>query len=94
MQTPSSEAHDAALGILAYLKRTRELGITYGPDDTMQLYTDSSFGHSPRPMAGHAVIFGGAAVSWAAKALKIHLRSSRSRPPRLRRQCSRLDARI
>ena len=32
---------------------------------------DSSFGRSPKPMAGHAVIYGGAALSWQAKALKI-----------------------
>ena len=71
MQKPSPEALEAALGVLAYLKRTRDLGVTFGPDERFILYSDSSFGRSPRPMAGHAVIHGGAALSWASKALKI-----------------------
>ena len=71
LQCPSMPALDAALGIVSYLKRTRKLGLTYGPDDTLQLFTDSSWGGAPRPMAGYVTIYGGAALSWAAKMLKI-----------------------
>ena len=71
MQTPSEEAHSAALGILGYLKRTSTMGVTYGNDPTLYMASDSSFGRSPKPMAGHAVFYGGAALSWQAKALKI-----------------------
>ena len=52
MTSPSPAALDAALGIISYLKRTRKLGITYGPDEKLCLYTDSSWGNeNPRPMA-------------------------------------------
>jgi transposase InsO family protein len=72
MTSPSPAALDAALGIISYLKRTRKLGITYGPDEKLCLYTDSSWGNeNPRPMAGYASCYGGAALSWAAKSLKI-----------------------
>ena len=71
MQSPSSEALEAAQGVLCYLKRTREMGLTFGNDERFTLYTDSSFGRSPRPMAGHAIMHGGAALSWTSKALKI-----------------------
>ena len=72
MMTPSAAALDAALGVVSYLKKTSKLGITYGPDETLKLYTDSSWGNeNPRPMAGYATCYGGAALSWAAKALKI-----------------------
>ena len=72
MSTPSPAALDAALGIVSYLKRTRKLGITYGSDENLVLYTDSSWGNeNPRPMAGYASCYGGAALSWAAKSLKI-----------------------
>ena len=71
LQCPSLPALDAALGIVSYLKRTRKLGLTYGPDDSLRLYTDSSWGGNPRPMAGYVSIYGGAGLSWAAKMLKI-----------------------
>jgi hypothetical protein len=71
MQRPSNEALNAALNVVAYLKKTRMLGITYDKRDSMELWSDSSFGRSPKPMGGHAVIYGGAALSWSARALKI-----------------------
>ena len=71
MQRPSEEALEAARGILCYLKSTNTMGVTYGPDDTLELHCDSSFGREPRPMAGHYISYGGAAVSWQAKALRI-----------------------
>ncbi len=72
MMVPSPAALDAALGVVSYLKKTSKLGITYGPDENLKLYTDSSWGNdNPRPMAGYATCYGGAALSWAAKALKI-----------------------
>ena len=72
MSTPSPAALDAALGIVSYLKRTRKLGLSYGSDENLVLYTDSSWGNeNPRPMAGYASCYGGAALSWAAKSLKI-----------------------
>ena len=33
--------------------------------------SDSSFGREPRPMAGFACFYGGAALSWQAKSLKL-----------------------
>ena len=71
MHKPSPEALDAARGILGYLKNTRELGVTYGPDEKLEMHCDSSFGREPRPMAGFAVSYGGAALSWTSKALKL-----------------------
>jgi hypothetical protein len=71
MRKPSAKALDAALGIVSYLKRTRKLGVTYGPNESLELFTDSSWGGNPKPMAGFATCYGGAALSWAAKALKI-----------------------
>ena len=72
MMSPSPAALDAALGIVSYLKKTNKLGITYGPDENLVLYSDSSWGNeNPRPMAGFATCYGGAAISWASKALKI-----------------------
>ena len=72
VHVPSPAALDAALGVVSYLKKTSKLGITYGPDENLKLYTDSSWGNdNPRPMAGYATCYGGAALSWAAKALKI-----------------------
>ena len=71
MQRPSKAAFSAALGVICYLERTSAMGLTYGVDEGMSTYADSSFGRSPRPMAGHVVMYGGAALSWAAKALKI-----------------------
>ena len=59
-----STSLDAALGIVSYLKRTRKLGITYGSDENLVLYTDSSWGiENPHPMAGYASCYGGAALS-------------------------------
>ena len=71
MHKPSPEALDAARGILGYLKNTRELGVTYGPDEKLEMHCDSSFGREPRPMAGFVVSYGGAALSWTSKALKL-----------------------
>ena len=71
MQNPSEEALDAARGILGYLKHTRDLGITYGPSEDLEMCSDSSFGREPRPMAGFACFYGGAALSWQAKSLKL-----------------------
>ena len=71
MQRPSKPAFDAALGVVSYLKKTRKLGVTYGRDEELRLYTDSSWGSTPRPMAGFVSIYGGGALSWAAKTLKI-----------------------
>ena len=57
--------------MVSYLKRTSKLGITYGKDEEMKLYSDSSWGRAPRPSCGHAIIYGGAALSWMSKTLKI-----------------------
>ena len=71
MQKPSEEALEAARGILGYLKHTRDLGITYGPHEDLEMCSDSSFGREPRPMAGFACFYGGAALSWQARSLKL-----------------------
>ena len=71
LQNPSRECLQAALGVLSYIKRTRKLGLCYSDSDSLTLYTDSSWGTTPYPMAGHTIIYGGASISWASKALKI-----------------------
>ena len=71
MQRPTHDAMSAAQGVLSYLYRTKHLGITYCQDSEFSLWTDSSWGREPKPMAGHVVMAGGAALSWGANALKI-----------------------
>ena len=71
MQRPTKVALHHAIGVLSYLKKTRKMGITYGRSEDIEHYADSSWGRSPHPMAGHCTIYGGAALSWASKALKI-----------------------
>jgi hypothetical protein len=71
MHAPSEKALNAAYDLLSYLKKTRTVGITYSRNEVMTMYADSSFSRSTKPMAGHVVFYGGAALSWASKALKI-----------------------
>ena len=49
------------------------MGITYGGEraEEMTLWSDSSWGREPKPMSGHVLIYGGAALSFGAKLLKI-----------------------
>ena len=78
MARPTKAAYEAALGILSYLNKTKEYGITYrhGGPRTMEVYCDASFGRDLRPMAGHFIYMAGAPISWQSKSLKVIPQSS------------------
>ena len=80
MQDPSPAAYSYALGVLAYLHSTKDLGLTYDmrrkpcaepsaetSTPALVLFTDSSFGTSPYPFGGGFVEKNNAAVSWFAR---------------------------
>ena len=77
MQDPSLLAFEAALAVLCYLYATRKLGITYnGNMPFTKPFSDSSWGQTPVPFGGHAILFCGGAVTWSARKLKIVPQSS------------------
>ena len=88
MQNASPQGYDAALGILAYLYETRDMGITYGgvpstcpvPElkDTADLvaFSDSSFGKTPYPFGGGFVMHGNAAVAYFSRKTKVIVHDS------------------
>ena len=78
MHDPSTDAWEAALGILCYLQQAKSLGITFEKDKSNLLapFTDSSWGQSPLPFGGFVILFCGGAISWSARKLKIAPQSS------------------
>ena len=86
MQSPSTEAYEALLNVLAYAYHSRDIGITYGkvdesravpPDSVLtdctdpRTWHDASFGGKQfDPYGGGYVEFNHAAVIWIARTLK------------------------
>jgi len=72
MQSPSRAAYDASIAVLSYLDNTKELGITFdGNKPLLEVYTDASWLLSPKPFAGHVIMYCGATISYSARKLKI-----------------------
>ena len=87
MQDPSMNCLEAARGVLAYLGRTKDHCLSYGPvhhnysgpyfdgwtpeEHELYCWFDSSWGRAPLAMCGHVVMRSGAAVSWSARKLKL-----------------------
>ena len=78
MHDPSLACYDAAQNVLTYLNGAKHLGITYEATGILEAYSDASWNNeqSAIPFGGHAVFFGGAAVCFAARKLKIAPQSS------------------
>ena len=77
MHDPSTEAYDAGLNVLAYLMHAKDLGITYSSTSkTLTAYSDASWNQVPIPFGGHVVLYGGAAVSFSARKVRIVPQSS------------------
>jgi hypothetical protein len=78
MQKPRLEHYNAGLAILPYLHHTKHLGLRYVAHhgDEIEVSTDASWGRHPRDFCGHAIIFGGAAISFAAKRIRLVTQSS------------------
>ena len=67
MSKPTSELYDAALRVLTYLVRHREVGLRYVPDDGFTRgYSDSDWAVR-RSTTGWVYMLNCAAVSWASK---------------------------
>ena len=69
---PSSEHHHAALRVLKYLDNTRNFGITYGLNKSVNLvgYSDSGYAgdkDNRRSTAGYVYMFNGGGISWKSK---------------------------
>ena len=72
MHDPSKAALEAGLAILSYLYHVRKHGITYdGSQTSICVYSDSSFGSSPKPFGGHVILYCNAPISFQAKKIKI-----------------------
>jgi hypothetical protein len=77
MHDPSLAAFDAGLNILAYLVSAKDIGLTYTRfEPTIIAYSDASWNQVPIPFGGHVVLYGGAAVSYSARKVKIVPQSS------------------
>ena len=88
MQNPSIEAHNAGLGIAAYLNSSKTVGITYGGvarecsvidinrKDGPIVHADSSFGRDVQPFGGGFIEYEQGAVSWLARKTKFIPQSS------------------
>ena len=84
MHDPSMEAYEAGLYVLAYLTGAKDIGLTYNKNlPEIYAYSDASWNVVPIPFGGHAVIYGGAAVSYSARKVKIVPQSSAGRPRQL-----------
>ena len=72
MQDPSPDAYDAALGALAYLYHTKDLGLTYGGENStgLECYADSSFGKTPYPFGGGFVKKNKCVLSYFSRKIK------------------------
>jgi len=65
-------AYDASIAVLSYLDNTKELGITFdGNQPLLAVFTDASWLLSPKPFAGHVIMYCGGAISYSARKLKI-----------------------
>jgi hypothetical protein len=78
MQKPLLEHYNAGLAILSYLHHTKHLDLRYSAlhGDNLEVYTDASWGRHPRDFCGHAILFGGAAISFGAKRIRVVTQSS------------------
>ena len=77
MHDTSLAAFDAGLSILAYLVSAKDIGLTYTRfEPNIIAYSDASWNQVPIPFGGHVVIYGGAAVSYSARKVKIVPQSS------------------
>jgi hypothetical protein len=77
MHDPSLSAYDAGLNVLAYLLAAKDIGIVYSKSSpSVVAYSDASWNQVPIPFGGHVVFYGGAAVSFSARKIKIVPQSS------------------
>ncbi|MGQ3285877.1 Ty1/Copia family ribonuclease HI [Bosea sp. (in: a-proteobacteria)] len=69
MQQPTLQHHQAATGLLRYLKRTAAWGLVYSSSGSSQLqgYADADYAGDPdsmRSTSGTVFVLNGAAISW------------------------------
>ena len=77
MHDPSMAAYEAGLNVLAYLVSAKNIGLTFNKyQPEVIAYSDASGNMVPIPFGGHAIIYGGAAVSYSARKVKIVPQSS------------------
>ena len=83
MQSPSTEAWDAALSIASYLNTTKELGIAFNADpiqccvadvdvstERLIVFSDASFGRDIHPFAGGFVQYRNGPLAWSCRKAK------------------------
>ena len=69
---PSLAAYEAGLYIIAYLLGAKDIGLTYSKHmPEIVAYSDAPWNVVPIPFGGHVVFYGGAAVSYSARKVKI-----------------------
>lgn len=70
MASPTDDHWQAAKGVLRYLAGTANLGITYGPAETMHGYCDADYAgdnDTRRSTTGYVFLFNAGAVSWSSR---------------------------
>jgi hypothetical protein len=70
MARPTPELYDAALQVLYYLYRTRDLGLTYETDDREMYGMSDSDWAVKHSTSGQVFVFNQAAISWGSKKQK------------------------
>ena len=78
MHDPSPRRfYEAGLYVLAYLLGAKDVGLTFNKHETeIVAYSDASWNMVPIPFGRHVVFYGGAAVSYSARKVKIVPQSS------------------
>jgi transposase InsO family protein len=78
MHKPRLAHYDAGLTILSYLHHTKSLGLCYSAlrGEDLEVCCDASWGRHPRDFCGHAILFGGAAISFSSKRIRLVTQSS------------------
>ena len=76
---PTLEHWQSLMHVCRYIFHTRELGITFGKDTGLKLYTDSDFANCPissKSTSGFVATLAGGAVAWSSRRQSITAQSS------------------